>query len=52
MIAINMLKVLKVLFLISMLIFVEHLDLVKRITSKKIIVSTTGVKKLECGTRL
>jgi hypothetical protein len=34
MIAINMLKLLKVLFLISMLIFVEHLDLVNRITSK------------------
>jgi hypothetical protein len=48
MIAINMLKLLKVLFLISMLIFVEHLELVKRIISKKIIVSTTGVKKLEC----
>jgi hypothetical protein len=28
-IAINMLKLLKVLFLISMLIFMEHLDLVK-----------------------
>jgi hypothetical protein len=51
-IAINMLKLLKVLFLMSMLIFVEHLDLVKRIKSKKIIVSTTGMKKLECGTRL
>jgi hypothetical protein len=37
---------------ISMLIFVEHLDLVKRNTSKKIIVSTTGVKKLECGTKI
>jgi hypothetical protein len=44
MIAMNMLKLLKVLFLISMLIFVEHLDLVNRITSKKIIVSTTGMK--------
>jgi hypothetical protein len=33
----------------SMLIFVEHLDLVKRIKSMKIIVSTTGMKKLECG---
>jgi hypothetical protein len=52
MIAMNMLKLPKVLFLISLLIFVEHLDLVKRITSKKIIVSNTGVKKLECGTRL
>jgi hypothetical protein len=44
MIAINMLKLLKVLFLISTLIFVECLDLVKRIKSKKIIVSTTGMK--------
>jgi hypothetical protein len=52
MIAINMLKLLKVLFLISMLIFVEHLDLVKRIKSKRIIVSTTGMKKLEYGTGL
>jgi hypothetical protein len=52
MIAINMLKLLKVLFLMSMLIFVEHLDLVKRIKSRKIIVSTTGMRKLECGTRL
>jgi hypothetical protein len=32
--------------------FVEHLDLVKRIKSRKIIVSTTGMKKLECGTGL
>jgi hypothetical protein len=31
---------------------VQHLDLVNRITSKKISVSTTGVKKLECGTRI
>jgi hypothetical protein len=52
MIAINMLKLLKVLFLIRMIIFVEHLDLVNRITSKRIIVSTTGMKKLECGTGL
>jgi hypothetical protein len=52
MIAINMLKLLKVLFLISMLIFVEYLDRVKRIKSRKIIVSTTGMKKLECGTGL
>jgi hypothetical protein len=52
MIAMNMLKLLKVLFLISMLIFVEHLDLVKRVTTKKIIVSTTGMKKPKCGTRL
>jgi hypothetical protein len=52
MIAMNMLKLLKVLFLISILIFVEHLDLVKRVTSKKNIVSTTRMKKLECGTEL
>jgi hypothetical protein len=49
MIAINMLKLLKVLFLISMLIFVEYLDLVNRVTTKNIIVSTTGMKKLEYG---
>jgi hypothetical protein len=35
-----------------MLIFVEHLDLVGRIKSKKNIVSITGMKKLECGTGL
>jgi hypothetical protein len=52
MIAINMLKLLKVLFLIIMLIFVEYLDLVNRVTTRKIIVSTTGMKKPECGTRL
>jgi hypothetical protein len=52
MIAINMLKLLKVLFLIRMLIFVEHLDLVKRIKSKKNIVSITGMKKLERGAGL
>jgi hypothetical protein len=52
MIGINMLKLLKVLFLISMLIFVEHLDLVKRIKSKKNNVSITGMKKLECGAGL
>jgi hypothetical protein len=52
MIAINMLKLLKVLLLISMLIFVEYLDLVNRVTTKKIIVSTTGMKKPECGIRL
>jgi hypothetical protein len=52
MIVMNMLKHLKVLFLISMLIFVEYLDLVKRLTTKKIIVSTTGMKKPECGARL
>jgi hypothetical protein len=52
MIKINMLKPLKVLFLISMLIFVEYIDLVNRVTTRKIIVSTTGMKKLECGSRL
>jgi hypothetical protein len=52
MIAINMLKLLKVIFLISMLIFVEYIDLVKRATTRKIIVSTTQMKKPECGTRL
>jgi hypothetical protein len=52
MIAMNMHKLLKVQFLISMLIFVEHLDLVNRIKPKKNIVSATGMKKLECGTRL
>ena len=49
MIAINMLKPLKVLFLISMLIFVEYLDLVKIIKLNKNIVSTIGMKKLERG---
>jgi hypothetical protein len=52
MIAIDMLKLLEVLFPISTLIFVEHLDLVSRVTTKNIIVSTTGMKKPECGTRL
>jgi hypothetical protein len=52
MITINMLKLLKVVLLISMLIFVEYLDLVNRVTTRKIIVSTTGMKKPECGTRL
>jgi hypothetical protein len=52
MIAINMLNPLKVLFLISMLIFVEYLDLVNRVTTKKIILSTTKMKKPECGIRL
>jgi hypothetical protein len=42
----------KVLFLISMLIFVEYIDLVNRVTTWKIIVSTTQMKKPECGTRL
>jgi hypothetical protein len=52
MIAINMLKLLKVLFIISMLIFLEYLDLVNRVTTRKIIVSTIGMKKPKCGTRL
>jgi hypothetical protein len=52
MIAINMLEPLKVLFFISMLIFVEYLDIVNRVTTKKIIVSTTGMKRPECGIRL
>ena len=52
MIAINMLKPLKVLFLISMLIFVEYIDLMRRIKLKKNIVSPTGMKKLERGIRL
>jgi hypothetical protein len=52
MIAINMLKLLKVLFLISMLIFVEYIDRVNRVTTKKIIVSPTGMKKPECGSGL
>ena len=43
---------LKILFLISMLIFVEHLDLVKRIKSKRIIVFIIGKKKLQHGTEL
>ena len=50
MIAINMLKLLKILFLISILISVDYLDLVKRTTSKKIIVSTdvcVGYPKLK-----
>ena len=50
--SINMLKLLKILFLISMLIFVEHLDLVKRIKLKMNIVSIIRMKKLELGTRL
>jgi hypothetical protein len=35
-----------------MLIFVEYLDLMNRVTTKKIIVFTTGMKKPEYGTRL
>ena len=49
MIAINMLKPLKVLFRISMLIFVEYIDLVRIIKLKNNIVSPTGMKKLEHG---
>jgi hypothetical protein len=52
MIAINMLKFLKVLLPISMLIFVEYIDLVNRVTTRKIIASPTGMKKPECGSRL
>jgi hypothetical protein len=52
MIAINMLKLLKVLLPISMLIFLEYIDHVNRVTTRKIIVSTTTMKKPECGTRL
>jgi hypothetical protein len=37
---------------ISMLIFVEYLDLVNRVMTKNIIVSTTGMKRPECGIRL
>jgi hypothetical protein len=49
MIAINMLELLKVLFPISMLIFVEYIDLVNRVTTRKIIASPTGMKKPMCG---
>jgi hypothetical protein len=52
MIAINILKPLKVLLLISMLTFVEYLDLVNRVMAKKITVSTTGMKKPKCDIRL
>jgi hypothetical protein len=52
MITINMLKLLKALLLISMLIFVEYIDHVNKVTTKMIIVSTTGMKKPECGSRL
>jgi hypothetical protein len=52
MIAINMLELLKVLFPISMLIFVEYIDLVNRVPTRKIIVSTTQMKKPECGSEL
>jgi hypothetical protein len=52
MIAVNMLKLLKVLFLISMLIFMEYIDHVNRVTTRKIIVSTMGMKKPECGSGL
>jgi hypothetical protein len=49
MVAINRLELLKVLFFISMLIFVGYIDLVNRVTTRKIIVSTTQMKKPECG---
>jgi hypothetical protein len=52
MIAINMLEPLKVLFPVSMLIFVEYIDLVNRVTTKKIIVSTMQMNKPECGSGL
>jgi hypothetical protein len=32
--------------------FVEYLDLMNRVTTRKIIVSTTGLKKPECEIRL
>jgi hypothetical protein len=35
-----------------MLIFVEYIDLVNRVTTRKIIVSPTGMNKPICGTRL
>ena len=49
MIAINMLKLLKILFLISMLIFVECIDLAELIKLKMNIVSIIGMKILEVG---
>src|SRR3954454_4686595 len=49
MIAIHMLKPFKVLFLISMLIFVECIDLVKRLIMKKNIVNFISMGKLERG---
>jgi hypothetical protein len=52
MIAIKMLELLKVLFPISMLIFVEYIDPVNRVTTRKIIVSTTRMKKPGCGSGL
>jgi hypothetical protein len=52
MIAIKMLKLLKVLFLISILIFVEYIDLVNRVTTRKIIASPTQMKKPVCGSRI
>jgi hypothetical protein len=33
-------------------IFLEYIDLVNRVTTRKIIASPTGMKKLECGSRL
>jgi hypothetical protein len=52
MIAINMLEPLKVLFPISMLIFVEYIDLVNRVTTRNIIASPMGMKKPICGSWL
>src|SRR3954452_5678686 len=49
MITIHMLKPLKVLFLISMLIFVECIDLVKILIMKKNIVNFISMKKIERG---
>jgi hypothetical protein len=49
MIAINMPKLLKIMFLISMLIFVECIDLVELIKSKMNIVSIILMKKLKSG---
>src|SRR3954468_10263619 len=52
MIAIHMLKPLKVLFLISMLIFVEYINLLKRQIMKKNIVNFIKMRKLEHGVGL
>jgi hypothetical protein len=48
-IAISMLKLLRMPFPISMLIFVEYIDLVELIKSKMNIVSIMLMKKLESG---
>src|SRR3954463_16041734 len=52
MIVIHVLKPLKVLFLISMLIFLECIDLVKRLIMKKNIVNFINMRKLEFGVGL